>query len=275
MRGLRYMIIVPVLLLMTSVVIGVNNYQKTKEKMSRDLTSALRQLVLNEQSQQLLLDSLHSLSKDMVLTLNEVESRFNSQLSIPSLKDTSHVSICLLRQDEQNPFREKAFVCSDTLLWLSPYYKNGDAVIAVKAYANPSLCSVLGHSDQRLPLTGLLLCLLLFLGMVWKSKKWGDNINMTMISNLSSTKEIHLTPMQEQLMDMFANSPDHTLSKETICSVLWPKKEQPENTLYTFICRLKGTLKEQSDMDIINKRGKVYQLVRKTETTDCQVDKSL
>lgn len=265
MRGLRYMVIVPVLLLMTSIVMGVNNYQKTKEEMRQDLTCALRQLVLDESQQLLLFDSLQTLQKDMVLTLNDVESRFNSQLSFPSLKDTSHVSVCLLQQDEQDSFKEKAFVCSDTLLWHSPQYNSGEAVFAIKAYANPSLCAVLGHSDQRLPLTGLILCLLLFLGLAWKSKRLGVDIDMAVASNLYKTTVIHLTPMQEQLMDMFANSPDHTLSKEAICSVLWPKKEQPENTLYTFICRLKVTLKEQSDMDIVNRRGKDYQLVRKTE----------
>ena len=84
---------------------------------------------------------------------------------------------------------------------------------------------------------------------------------------------MHLTPMQEQLMDMFASAPDHILSKESICSALWPKKERPENTLYTFICRMKATIKEQSGMDIVNVRGKEYKLVDSSKTPDSQDDK--
>ena len=66
------------------------------------------------------------------------------------------------------------------------------------------------------------------------------------------------------------DAPGHTLSKESICAALWPKKEHPENTLYTFISRLKVTLKDQSDLDIINKRGREYQLVKNSQKTDSQ-----
>ena len=136
---------------------------------------------------------------------------------------------------------------------------------ALKAYANPSLCAVLGHSDQRLPLAGIILCLLMLSGMAWKARMSGNNMEMVVMPPQPSRREMHLTPMQEQLMDMFTAAPDHILSKETICAALWPKKERPENTLYTFISRLKVTLKDQSGMDIVNIRGKEYQLVDSSE----------
>ena len=272
MRGLRYLMIVPVLLLLASVTMGISNYKKAKEEMRHDLTRALRQFVMDESRQSLLLDTLPSLQSDRVLTLNDVESGFNERLSIIPLKDTSHVAVCLLRHDDQEAFREEALVSSDTLLWHSAQQKSGDAVIALKAYANPSLCAVLGHSDQRIPLSGIALCLLLLSAMAWRLRLTRNGLEMAFVSPTPASKQIslHLTPMQEQLMDMFAAAPGHTLSKESICAALWPKKEHPENTLYTFICRLKTTLKDQSDLDIVNKRGREYQLVKNSQKTDSQ-----
>lgn len=275
MRGLRYLIFAPVMLLVVSIVVGIGNFQKTKEEMRQDLTCALQQFILDESRQLLLLDTLPSLQQDRVLTLNDVESRFNDQLTILPLKDTSHISVCLLCHDGRNPFREKAFVDSDTLLWHSAQQESGDAVIALKAYANPSLCAVLGHSDQRLPLTGLILCLLALSVIAWRNRMTGNNVEIVIPSTQPSKREIRLTPMQEQLMDMFSAAPDHILSKETICAALWPKKEHPENTLYTFISRLKTTLKNQSDLDIVNTRGKEYQLLKSSKTADNQNDKTL
>ena len=82
MRGLRYLMIVPVLLLLASVTMGISNYKKAKEEMRHDLTRALRQFVMDESRQSLLLDTLPSLQSDRVLTLNDVESGFNERLSI-------------------------------------------------------------------------------------------------------------------------------------------------------------------------------------------------
>ena len=260
----------PVMLLLSSIAMGISNFLETKEEMRQDLTCALQQFILDESRQLLLLDTLPSLQQDRVLTLNDVESGFNERLSIIPLKDTSHVAVCLLRHDDQDAFREEALVSSDTLLWHSAQQKSGDAVIALKAYANPSLCAVLGHSDQRIPLSGIALCLLLLSAMAWRIRLTRNGLEMAFVSPTPASKQIslHLTPMQEQLMDMFVAAPGHTLSKESICAALWPKKEHPENTLYTFICRLKTTLKDQSDLDIVNKRGKEYQLVENSQNTD-------
>lgn len=67
-------------------------------------------------------------------------------------------------------------------------------------------------------------------------------------------------------MEMFRNAPEHTLTKEEICKALWPKKEKPEDTLYTFISRLKTSLRKQSDLQIINRRGREYALVENDVT---------
>ena len=72
--------------------------------------------------------------------------------------------------------------------------------------------------------------------------------------------EVRLTPMQQQLMEMLWSSPSRKLSKTEICDVLWPKKPDASETLYTLIRRLKPVIEEHSDLKIESDRGKSYGL---------------
>ena len=71
---------------------------------------------------------------------------------------------------------------------------------------------------------------------------------------------VRLTPMQQQLMEMFFRSDTHLLTKTEICSTLWPKKEDASETLYTLIRRLKPIIEQHSDLKIESDRGRAYEL---------------
>jgi DNA-binding response OmpR family regulator len=71
---------------------------------------------------------------------------------------------------------------------------------------------------------------------------------------------VRLTPMQQQLMEMFFRSDTHLLTKTEICSTLWPKKEDACETLYTLIRRLKPIIEQHSDLKIESDRGRAYEL---------------
>ena len=71
---------------------------------------------------------------------------------------------------------------------------------------------------------------------------------------------VQLTPMQHQLMEMFFQSPSHTLTKTEICAALWPKKPDASETLYTLIRRLKPVVEQHSDLKIESDRSKAYRL---------------
>lgn len=71
---------------------------------------------------------------------------------------------------------------------------------------------------------------------------------------------IKLTPMQQQLMEMFMSAPGYTLTKQQICDALWPKKDDASETLYTLIRRLKPIIEQHSDLKIEVDRGRAYQL---------------
>lgn len=75
-----------------------------------------------------------------------------------------------------------------------------------------------------------------------------------------SGDQIHLTPMQHALLEMFMTSDTHTLSKQEICNRLWPKKPDASDTLYTLIRRIKPIIEAHSSLKIESDRGKSYSL---------------
>lgn len=76
----------------------------------------------------------------------------------------------------------------------------------------------------------------------------------------ASGRQIKLTPMQQQLMEMFFRSKTHSLLKSEICEALWPKKPDASDTLYTLIRRIKPIIEEHSNLKIESDRGKSYEL---------------
>ena len=76
-------------------------------------------------------------------------------------------------------------------------------------------------------------------------------------------QRIKLTPMQQQLMEMFFRSDSHLLTKTEICDALWPKKPDANDTLYTLIRRLKPVIEQHSDLKIESDRGRAYELTFK------------
>lgn len=69
---------------------------------------------------------------------------------------------------------------------------------------------------------------------------------------------VKLTPMQQQLMEMFFTAEGHRLPKQEICARLWPKKPDANDTLYTLIRRLKAVTEANSRLTIVSDRGKAY-----------------
>ncbi len=61
-------------------------------------------------------------------------------------------------------------------------------------------------------------------------------------------------------MEMFFQSPSHSLTKAEICDALWPKKPDASETLYTLIKRLKPVIEQHTDLKIESDRGKAYEL---------------
>lgn len=73
-------------------------------------------------------------------------------------------------------------------------------------------------------------------------------------------RELNLTPMQHDLLQLFFQAPDHRLLQQEICERLWPKKPDASATLYTLVRRLKQALAETTNLQVECDRGLAYRL---------------
>ena len=170
-------------------------------------------------------------------------------------------------------------ISSDTIRVFNSYLKmeqlRGHAVLAVetrqdglRCEARCSSATIFALSDQR-PASILWTAALLWgLYCFWRYRK---QVPLIAFGGLAYSEaegrfydakglQVRLTPMQQQLMEMFFRSESHQLSKTEICDALWPKKDDANDTLYTLIRRLKPIIEEHSELKIESDRGRAYEL---------------
>ena len=222
----RYAVIVLFALIIASSLTSLGSYSATERLVSEDMDRALA-LALEEQQSDVI-------SQDTIRT-------FNNHLQIAEL-------------------RGKATLAVDT---------RGRQF---KAYAHCSEATIFSLSDQR-PATILWAltigwCMFCF----YRRKRYEPLLaGMTHYGGLRFSEsesrfyaedghQVQLTPMQHQLMEMFFQSPSHSLTKTEICDALWPKKPDASETLYTLIKRLKPVIEQHSDLKIESDRGNAYEL---------------
>lgn len=256
MKHLRYMVIFPLLLIMVSIVVGWRCYDKARTQMVEDLNQALQRTTMADEEVDAMLDSLSCMHGNPMLTFDGTHHGFARFLRIPSLRDTAHISYSLAQVGGGcNGGTTHARIVSDTITVAGCGADGRDVLLAVRAFANPSMASVLGHAGMAWPMASFLLGLMLLAFMLAN----GRLVHASVGTGAPSRADLMLTPMQQQLMGMFLASPGRTLSKEEICSALWPKKDNPDDTLYTFISRMKSSMARQSSsFRIENKRGREY-----------------
>lgn len=273
--GLRGMVMVPVLMMLCSIVGGWHCYDRAKAEMAEDLNRALESTPVSDAGVRGVLDSLSSFHADPMLTFGGRHKGFADRLRIASLRDTAHISYSLARNGTSGRNGETggARICSDTIVLAGCTVDGADVVLEVRAYANPSVASIFAYSATEWSLYSFAfgMSVLIFLFMSWRRMPAADaSLAAAAVEKpgsvlTPSVNGMELTPMQEQLMQLFCNSPTHTLSKEEICSALWPKKENPDDSLYTFISRTKASLARQSTLRIVNRRGREYILVDESD----------
>jgi hypothetical protein len=228
----QYAVIVLFALIIASSLTNFASYSSTSRMVSEDMDRALT-LALEEQQSDVI-------SQDTIRT-------FNSHLQIAEL-------------------RGKATLVVDT---------RGQKF---KAYAHCSEATIFSLSDQR-PATILWVLTGLWAMLTWYRRPQtsadeplsvavvnGNTFGGLTYSEADSRfyaadgRQVQLTPMQHQLMEMFFHSPSHSLTKTEICDVLWPKKPDASETLYTLIRRLKPVVEQHSDLRIESDRSKAYSL---------------
>jgi len=225
----QYAVIVLFALIIASCLTSFGSYKSTSRLINEDMDRALALALEEQQSNVITQDTIHA---------------FNSHLQTAEL-------------------RGKATIAVDT---------KGQQF---RAYARCSEATIFSLSDQR-P-TAIIWTLTLMWAVFCFYRRRQDVMQMTgmlQYGGLSyaeangtfyDTKgqRIKLTPMQQQLMEMFFRSDSHLLTKTEICDALWPKKPDASETLYTLIRRLKPVVEQHSDLKIESDRGRAYELKTK------------
>ena len=225
----QHLVIVLFVMIVASCATSLVSYHATERQVVDDMSQALSSALAKQQSN--------------VITQDTIQS-FNSHLQIAEL-------------------RGKATIAVDT--------KGRE----FKAYAHCSEATIFSLSDQRPTLILWIMTLLWAAFCFYYHRKDVMQLaGMLQYGGLCYAEadgafydvqgqRIKLTPMQQQLLEMFFRSDAHQLTKTVICDALWPKKPDASETLYTLIRRLRPIIEEHSDLKIESDRGRAYELTIK------------
>lgn len=225
----KYLVLVLFGLIALSGATSFQSYRATEQLVEEDMSQALASALAEQQSDVISADTIRV---------------FNSYLQIEELRGRAMLAV---------DTRQKDFKCEATC----------------------SMATVFAMSDQRLAAVLWMLTIVWAAFFLYRRRQAAPLLaSATHYGGLSYIESegrfvarngnaVKLTPMQQQLMELFFRSPSHSLTKTEICDVLWPKKPDASETLYTLIRRLKPTIEEQSNLKIESDRGKAYRLTIK------------
>ena len=227
-------------ILATSVAAGIDSLLRTEQRAQWDVDRALALTLRECEADRIDADTIRV---------------YRSHLTMMALRDTASLSLAMADDEHRQPM--------------------------LTANTGLTLCRLWMLSDQRA--SGVLaalaaLWLALSLWLTWRRREvMAADVQMMAVGVqrgalcydeqrrrfLYDGQELHFTPMQRALMELFLAAPDHRLSQQDICDHLWPKKPDASATLYTLIRRLKPILDEATGMKITCNRGDSYQLIIK------------
>lgn len=293
-----FSIVVFFVLLLSSVVTGTDRYLSTEDLIKDDLNQALAHTIAVKGGAWLATDTIkaykqlqNTTSCHVALLIND--ELFNKRLSIPELRNRAYISFDIVPENivVHNSKYIPNGICSDTIILNPASLKYCNGSVAMRGYAECSFFMVLSLSDQKLPIT------LMLLSLIWGSITYfcfkkkellysasfaesndtacvcarNDDSCIISVGNMlynkqletfygADNREINLTPMQFELMQMFFKAEGHRLMKTDICNTLWPGKDNANETLYTMIKRLKSVVEANSNLKIEVERGRAYKL---------------
>lgn len=229
-------------LMLSAVCTSINSYNCAENRIVNDMNQALAQTLAQKQEAWITPDTIRN---------------YRQNLKIEALRNESFVSYAALNTPRT--------LCSKPIAWKGKDNRG----VAFQSYATCSMITIWQLSDQRSSALLLLLSMLWLTGsMYWMRKK---QLGMVVLGSFIYAKDtqafytlhhtpVALTPMQQQLMQLFMASDNYCLSKQTICDALWYKKPDASETLYTLIRRTRPVLKEHFGLNIVTERGGDYRL---------------
>jgi hypothetical protein len=239
-----FSIIVFVAFVLIAGLSSVHSYQCTESAIVSDMNQALAQTLSRKTEGWITPDTIQD---------------YREHLRITALRNHSFLYYAM--------DNHQGILCSKKMQWRSKAKS-----VAFQSYANCSMATIWGLSDQRMPIGCSILALLwgLFSLLYFKKNhdEMGDFGGLVYSESEqcfynSHHENIVFTPMQMQLMQLFYAKANHQLTKQEICEALWPKKPDASATLYTLIKRLKPVIGAQANLKIETDRGRNYRLITK------------
>ena len=229
----KYAVVILLALICASGLTSFKSYRATERVVAEDMTNALTKALAEQQSDVISSDTIRS---------------FNSYLKLEQLR--GHAVLAVTTRQERLRVGD---------------HRSG---MGLRCEAKCSAATIFSMSDQRPASILWTMALLWGLYCFWHYRK---QVPLMAFGGLAYSeaegrfydamgKQVRLTPMQQQLMEMFFRSESHQLSKTEICDALWPKKDDANDTLYTLIRRLKPIIEEHSQLKIESDRGRAYEL---------------
>ncbi len=280
-------LIVFAVLLGAAVGSGYHSYNVCRDEMAADLSQALAKCLDQDADRLLPTDTIRAYAKVKAATEGPCMMAIGSQRLTRHLRHKNLAEAAFITFDTDgdaniSPAIPEGAIGSDTLTW---YDGRNHTRVALRSYASVTVAGILASADMSGPL-GLFVVALLWgsamllyparhcrrrelmkgtfdlpAATITPSAHKALNYDPQTDTFLGTCGEsVRLTPMQHRLMKMFLAAPRHQLSHQTICQTLWPKKDQPADTLYALIKRLKPILEEQMNVKIECQRGRYYRL---------------
>lgn len=238
-------VIVFMLLVIPSGICSWIGYDSIKDEILCDMNQALSKTLAEQKSYEITPDTI---------------CNYRRHLQIARLRDSSFVYYA--QENKQYNLKSKKLKLN-----------TGTDTYEYQCYATCSFVSLLSMSDQRISFLLSILSIIWTIGsfIYFRKRDKTECFSLGfMVYSVSDEKfyntkheQVHLTPMQEQLLRMFFYAKYNRLAKQEICDALWPKKPDASETLYTLIKRVKPILEEQGGLQILSDRGKDYILSKK------------
>ncbi len=262
------------LLMMSSLFAGHHGYCVEKDLIASELNNALKLTVRDRTADIITPDTIRAYRhmkrySDGNVLFAVADSRFCKNIKNENLRQKVYLTFDVVDSDYKEQNTHAGIVCSDTMILEKACYGE---TIALRGYARLSSAAIFRLSDQRTSSALFLMAVIWFAAsMIYIRRKREDDDSCIRYGGLvlSSADDcfytydntpVRFTPMQEQLMKMFLSSPSHSLSKEEICTALWPKKDDANDTLYTLIRRIKPIIEDNTQLVITSDRSKGYTL---------------
>lgn len=260
--NIRYGLLIPLVLMISSIVSGCFAYMDAKRDITDDLNEVMIALAKEKSELWTRQDTIAAVQYMYEITKKPMiyqASNLNFRNEI--LKDVAYYSLALVDKKKASTNIQRNKIASDSIM-LVPEKSVDGLAIQVQGFADCSMASVFAVSDQTVPGVLFSLAILSFaVFYIWRRK---DNSQLATelvvtVQPKRAIEGIKLTPMQRQLTQMLLDAPDKKVDKATLYSVLWGNKSNAEESLYTLVRRTKSALAE-SGIEIICNRGESYQL---------------